>query len=178
LSKRTAWGGIAILVTACALALLIAWQRSGAAAPEQDEPSTAEEKAAPVPPAVEAAPPPPPAPVITAKASVPSPPSLLSEPELMQNLRDARSSRQLELAIELARDGNRRFPDSDSAPERASILIHSLADNEQRSEARGEAENMVNHYPDSQWVREIEQFTGARRRRNVRVNDAGQLEYE
>ena len=36
---------------------------------------------------------------------------------------------------------------------------------------------MVNHYPDSSWVREIEGFTGAHRHRNIRVNDAGQLEY-
>ena len=45
------------------------------------------------------------------------------------------------------------------------------------SEARGEAEYMVNHFPDSSWVREIEGFTGAHRHRNIRVNDAGQLEY-
>jgi hypothetical protein len=44
-------------------------------------------------------------------------------------------------------------------------------------EARGEAEKMVNAYPDSAWVREVERFTGAHRHRNVRVNDAGVLEY-
>jgi hypothetical protein len=78
-------------------------------------------------------------------------------------------------AIDLARDGNRRFPDSADAPERHSILIHALADSEQRSEARGEAEQMVNHYPDSEWVREIERFTGAHRHRNLRLNDAGEV---
>ena len=31
------------------------------------------------------------------------------------------------LAVELARAGNRRFPDSPDAPERASILVHALA---------------------------------------------------
>jgi hypothetical protein len=46
-----------------------------------------------------------------------------------------------------------------------------------RSEARGAAERMVNHYPDSDWVREIERFTGAHRHRNVRLNDAGEIEY-
>ncbi len=80
-------------------------------------------------------------------------------------------------AIDLARDGNRRFPDSVDAPERHSILIHALADAERRSEARGEAEHMVNHYPDSEWVREVERFTGAHRHRNIRVNDAGELVY-
>jgi hypothetical protein len=101
---------------------------------------------------------------------------LLTESELMQNLRQARNSGQNALAIQLARDGNQQFPDSDSAPERASILIHALADDRQPSQARGEAEYMVNHYPDSEWVREVEQFTGAHRHRNVRVNDAGELE--
>ncbi|HWA75520.1 MAG TPA: hypothetical protein VG937_24465 [Polyangiaceae bacterium] len=80
-------------------------------------------------------------------------------------------------AVELARAGNQRFPDSPDAPERASILIHALSDLGQSSEARGEAEHMVNHYPDSSWVREIERFTGAHRHRNVRLNAEGQLEY-
>jgi hypothetical protein len=34
---------------------------------------------------------------------------------------------------------------------------------------------MVNHYPDSEWVREIERFSGAHRHRNLSVNDGGQL---
>lgn len=95
----------------------------------------------------------------------------------MDQLRAARARGEHALAIQLAREGNRRSPESALAPERHSILIHSLADNEQRSEARGEAEFMVNHYPDSDWVREIERFTGAHRHRNVRLNDAGELEH-
>ena len=101
----------------------------------------------------------------------------LSESGLMERLRKARAAGNNPLAIELAREGNKRFPDSELAPERHSILIHALADNGQRQEARGEAEVMVNHYKDSSWVREIERFTGAHRRRNVRLNDAGELEY-
>ena len=95
----------------------------------------------------------------------------------MARLHDARNSGNQPLAIQLARDGNRRFPDSANAPERHAIMIHALADNEQRNEARGEAELMVNHYPDSHWVQEIESFTGAHRHRNIRINDAGELEY-
>lgn len=95
----------------------------------------------------------------------------------MARLRSTRTAGQHALAIQLAREGNRRFPDSALASERDSILIHSLADNEQRSEARGEAERMVNQRPDSDWVREIERFTGAHRHRNVRLNDAGEIEY-
>ena len=100
----------------------------------------------------------------------------LSEAHLMVNLRAAQTSGNHRLAIELARQGSRRFPDSASAPERTAILIHALADNEQRMEARGEAEAMVNKLPDSEWVRDIERFTGAHRHRNLRLNDAGQLE--
>jgi len=79
------------------------------------------------------------------------------------------------LAVELARAGNRRFPDSPEAPERASILIHALAAQGMAKEARGEAEYAVNHYPDSQWVRDIEGFTGAHRHRNLILTDGGQI---
>lgn len=95
----------------------------------------------------------------------------------MERLRAARAAGQNPSAIKLAREGNRRFPDSAMAPERHSILIHALADNEQRTDARGEAEFMVNHYQDSEWVREIERFSGAHRHRNIRLNDAGEIEY-
>ncbi len=94
----------------------------------------------------------------------------------MSRLRAAKASNP-KLAIELARQGNKRFPDSALAPERYSILVHALADTEQRREARGEAEFMVNHYPDSDWVREIERFSGAHRHRNIRLTDAGTIEY-
>jgi hypothetical protein len=80
-------------------------------------------------------------------------------------------------AVDLAREGNRRFPDSPDAPERTSILIHALASQGRASEARGVAEDMVNRYPDSSWVREVERFTGAHRHRNIRVGEAGNLEY-
>jgi hypothetical protein len=33
----------------------------------------------------------------------------------------------------------------------------------------------VNHYPDSDWVREIERFTGAHRHRNLRITDGGAM---
>ncbi len=98
------------------------------------------------------------------------------ETQLMAQLRRVKGTNP-ELAIQLARDGNRRFPNSADAPERTSILIHVLSGLNRPSEARGEAEDMVNRYPDSAWVHEIEAFTGAHRHRNARVNDAGELEY-
>jgi len=99
-----------------------------------------------------------------------------NETQLMAQLRRVKESNP-ELAIQLARDGNRRFPNSTDAPERTSILIHALSSQNRPSEARGEAEDMVNRYPDSAWVHEVESFTGAHRHRNARVNDAGELEY-
>jgi hypothetical protein len=35
---------------------------------------------------------------------------------------------------------------------------------------------MVNRYPESAWVAEVEQFTGAHRHRNLRMGDDGGLE--
>lgn len=104
-----------------------------------------------------------------APARMPDEATLMAE---LHRIKDGNPAR----AIELCRAGNERFPDSADAPERASILIHALAAVGQPSQARGEAETMVNRYPDSNWVREIEQFTGAHRHRNVRLNADGQLE--
>jgi len=61
----------------------------------------------------------------------------------------------------LARDGNARFPNSPDAAERAALAIKSLALSSRLSEARGEAEFMVNHYPPSRWTEEVERHTGA-----------------
>jgi hypothetical protein len=44
-------------------------------------------------------------------------------------------------------------------------------------EARAAAESVVNRYPDSPWIQEIEQFTGAHRHRNIRTGADGALEY-
>jgi hypothetical protein len=109
-------------------------------------------------------------------ASAPAASAVFEEAELMRELRSARGNDPA-LAVELAREGNRRFPASPDAPERASILIHALSEQGLKSEARGEAEDMVNRYPDSHWVQEIERFTGAHRHRNVRVDEEGRLRF-
>jgi len=145
--------------------------------------------AAPPPPAAQPPPPAPapaPGPVAAAQNTPPPapPPSAsaetavarMNEAVLMARLREVAQSDPAQ-TVQLARAGNQKFPDSPDAPERASILIHALVTQNQLSEGRAEAEYMVNHYPDSKWVREIEGFTGAHRHRNIRVNDAGQLEY-
>ena len=155
-------------VVITALAVLVLW-RAGAKKLDADSRSTAP---APVPAAD--APPAPPSraarrarPALTA-AQI----ATLDEAVLMARLRELSATDSAQ-AIELARAGNHRFPDSADAPERTSILIHALANLGHVREARGEAEKMVNHYPDSDWVREIEGFSGAHRHRNLHVSDAG-----
>jgi hypothetical protein len=160
-----------------------------------DESAAAKRVASAPPPAPEAPPPAPPAPPPAATPSGPAaaaqnaPPDAaapapnaqaavarMNEAVLMAHLREVARSDSAR-AIEIARAGNKKFPDSPDAPERYSLLIHALITQDKLSEGRGEAEYMVNHFPDSNWVREIEGFTGAHRHRNIRVNDAGQLEY-
>lgn len=94
-----------------------------------------------------------------------SPRPLDDEASLMDQLRNA-EKREAALAEKLARDGNRRFPNSPGAPERAAALVRAIAQQGRLSEARGEAEAMVNQYADSPWAREVEQQTGAHPRRN------------
>ena len=179
---------IATSVGALLLAVVIAvWhaQREEAQAEKRAAPPPAEPL--PTPPAdsnaaaapasgpAAAAPNPPPA-APAPSANVAAAVARMNEAVLMARLREVARTDSAQ-TIELARAGNKKFPDSPDAPERASILIHALVTQNQLSEGRAEAEYMVNHYPDSSWVREIEGFTGAHRHRNIRVNDAGQLEY-
>jgi hypothetical protein len=162
-----------------ALGLVTATRRCDQPKPDESVQESAPALSAPTKRPVPAPPRPPAlAPAARPAAAPPSsvPAAPLDEAQLMLRLRSTKESDPA-AAIGLARDGNRRFPDSADAPERTSILIHALASQGASSEARGEAESMVNHYPDSDWVREIEQFSGAHRHRNIRLNDAGQLEY-
>jgi hypothetical protein len=135
-----------------------------------------EQVSLPIAPLLSAAQPPTTTASLATRASSPMVPALLEEAALMTELRGAKDS-DLELSLSLARDGNRRFPESVDAPERASIIVHALSTLGRTSESRGEAEEMVNRYPDSDWVREVERFTGAHRHRNLRTNAVGQLEY-
>ena len=171
--RRLAAAAGFVLVVACAAL----WRARSA---PHAEPPAENENGRPVAAAAGGADQPPPAgsaPVRPAVAATPAQVAQLDEARLMARLRAA-SGTDPALAVQLAREGNRRFPDSPDAPERTSILIHALAGLDHSMEARGEAEEMVNHYPDSEWVREIERFTGAHRHRNVRINDAGVLEYQ
>ncbi|HEY3816247.1 MAG TPA: hypothetical protein VGL81_03700 [Polyangiaceae bacterium] len=94
---------------------------------------------------------------------------------MMARLRDLRDQ-DPEAAAELARNAAARFGESADAPERTSILIHALAAAGRPGEARAEAEDMVDRYPPSPWVSEVEQFTGAHNHRSVRLGEGGNLE--
>jgi hypothetical protein len=165
-----AFGAVVLL----GLAAAAVWRAPGPASPAASPP--APEAADPLPAsAANRAPPPLPA-APPATATPPPSASSLDESSLMAELRRARNS-DPQRAVRLAEEGNRRFPDSPDAPERTAILIHALAEQGQRTEARRSAEEMVNHYPDSAWVRDVEVFTGAHRHRSIRLNDEGGLEY-
>jgi len=156
----------------------------GAAAFLRAKPAPPTASVAPVavapPPAPPAPAPPPPGPGQSPSTTSPPPAGSeaaapLKEAVLMARLRSVAGS-DFPLAVELARAGNRRFPDSPDAPERTSILIHALAAEGLARDARGEAEYAVNHYPDSSWVQEIERFTGAHRHRHLFLTDGGVIQ--
>jgi hypothetical protein len=178
--------GLGALTLAVAIAV---WHARSEEEEQTQTEAAARAQSAPPAAAPAAAPPPQPAapgPAAVAQNAPPdaSPPSRgveaavarMNESVLMARLRELAATDSAQ-AIELARAGNKKFPDSPDAPERESILIHALVTQNQLSDARAEAEYMVNHYPDSKWVQQIEGFTGAHRHRNIRLNDAGQLEY-
>jgi len=149
----------------------------GSARDEQRVPAAAQNGSAEL---VSSAPVAPPRAELTAPSApnaTPSAPTPQREEALMDELRRFKDS-DPQFAVDRAREGNARFPNSADAPERTSILIHALSDLGQTSEARGIAEDMVNRYSDSAWVREIERFTGAHRHRNVHVDASGRLAYD
>ncbi len=175
-------GGLSSLVGGLLLGICLAavalWR--GRAASHDRAPDQQAAAPAPVPSTITPAPRPLPSPAAPAPRR-PHPlddrdVAALDEARLMARLRAAAESSPAQ-AIGLAREGNRRWPRSADAPERTSILIHALVATGRSAEARGEAERMVNQAPDSPWVRDVERFTGAHRHRNVRVNDAGVIEY-
>jgi hypothetical protein len=153
------------------------WRAEAASPPRPASVATGIEAAAPPSPSITAATPlpapaeaPRAAPAAVREAATP-----LDEASLMAQLRSVGDTDPA-LTIALALDGNRRFADSADAPERTAHLVHALATQGHSIEARGQAEQMVNHYPDSEWVRDVERFTGAHRHRSIRVTDDGGLE--
>jgi hypothetical protein len=137
-------------------AAVIVWQMQSAPAPTPmaveapewpaREPSGASAK--PPMPSADApraeTPPPVPAPVAARRDDR----TTSSEPALMALLRDIGETAPAR-SLDLARAGQRRFPDSPDAPERAFIIIRSLVNLRRFHEAQDEARDMVRKYPDN-----------------------------
>ncbi len=109
------------------------------------------------PPAIASAVPPAVAPAVPAPAATGP---AADDASLMERLRKVQDSDPV-LARQLAEEGQRRFPNSPDAAERAALGIKALARQGRISEARGEAERMVNQYSGTQWALDVERNTGA-----------------
>ena len=116
------------------------------------------------PAAIVVPPPPPGAPVAPAKESgVNAPataPPAAARPRTaaagddlvaMETLRELLNS-EPRRAIELARQANKRAPDSPDAAERGWIIVKALASLKRFHEARDEAATLASKYPDSSWA--------------------------
>ena len=79
----------------------------------------------------------------------------LDEPSLMNTLRQLGDSTPL-YSLQMAREGNARFPDSPDAAERAWYICRSLVNLENFYDAREEARSMVAQYPGTSWADDIE----------------------
>jgi hypothetical protein len=60
------------------------------------------------------------------------------------------------LSLQLAREGNARFPNSPDAPERAFIVVKSLVDMTRFKEAQEEARKMLKRYPNDPHTLDVE----------------------
>jgi hypothetical protein len=115
-----------------------------------------EPPAASTPVAVHApAPVPAPPPVIAGRsptAAAPAP--AVTESALMAAIRNLGASDPAR-TLELARDGNRRFPRSADTAERSWTICKSLAALGRASEAQVEARRLVHQYPDTTWANDV-----------------------
>ncbi|HET9956023.1 MAG TPA: hypothetical protein VFQ61_16065 [Polyangiaceae bacterium] len=77
-----------------------------------------------------------------------------TDAELMNSLHELGWSNPTK-TLELARQGNSRFPSSANAPERASLIIRALSSLGRQEEARVEAKKMLETYPRSSWTEDV-----------------------
>jgi TolA-binding protein len=85
-------------------------------------------------------------------AAAPAP--AITESALMAAIRDLGASDPAR-ALELARDGNRRFPKSADAAERSWTICKSLAALGRFNDAQVEARLLVHQYPDTTWAGDV-----------------------
>ena len=91
------------------------------------------------------------APAIAPATAPPRTPAAGDDLVAMETLRQLLDS-EPRRAIELARQANKRAPDSPDAAERAWIVVKALASLKRFHEARDEAAAMASRYPDSSWA--------------------------
>jgi TolA-binding protein len=91
---------------------------------------------------------------VMAKGPPPAAGPAATESELMAAIRNLGASDPAR-ALELARDGNRRFPKSADAAERSWTICKSLAALGRSSEAQVEARLLVHQYPDTTWANDV-----------------------
>ena len=84
-----------------------------------------------------------------------APPVGLAPHRVTATLRASQGTNPL-LTLQLAREGNRRFPDSVDAPERAWMIAKSLTDLGRFREARAEAQIAVNRYAGTSWALDLQ----------------------
>jgi hypothetical protein len=77
------------------------------------------------------------------------------EATLMERLRSLAGSDPQQI-LRLAREANARDPDSPDAAERAWMVVKSLVDLQRFSEAKDEAQTMVNRYPGTSWALDVQ----------------------
>jgi hypothetical protein len=92
---------------------------------------------------------------VSVAAATPPAPAPLDEHSLMSTLRELGDSAP-QKSLQLARDGNVRFPNSPDAAEREWYVCKSLVNLEDFYGAREEARSMVAKYPDTPWASDVE----------------------
>jgi len=151
-----------IAVSLCACAAMVVGAVVALRHPRQPPAAASSDTTGEPPPLVEAAAPDPGPRVATAPAAEPvrprprpaAPPRSLTEPVLMAAIRELGAADPAR-ALELAREGNRRFPNSADAAERTWTICKSLAALGRFAEAQQEARQMVQQYPDTAWASDV-----------------------
>jgi hypothetical protein len=93
---------------------------------------------------------------ISAEQPAKSRPSLqtMDESSIMARLHELEFT-DLEQSLDLAREGNDRFPDTPDAAERAWYVVRCLSRMGKFDEAKNEAKTMVERYPDTTWTSDV-----------------------
>lgn len=93
--------------------------------------------------------------LLTAPVAVPSATSVgPDERSLMSTLRELRGSDPTR-TLQLARDGNQRFPNSPDVAERSWVIVKSLSDLGRHDEARAEGRILVERYRETRWGEDV-----------------------